>query len=105
MTYTLSPIKIVEATSATPYIQIQDNASSNIIHSISKSNIQNVSFTYSANPGSAYGYPTMTILSIDMVGSDNDFKVELQNVTNKATWNTGTQAAAQQAVNDILTSL
>lgn len=103
MAYVLSPIQIIPGAAAVPYIDIKD-AAGNHLDGLIKTNIQHVNYTFTANPGSVYGYPTMTRLTITMIHG-GEFEVELQNVTNQATWNTGTESAANTAVTDILASL
>lgn len=48
----------------------------------------------------SYPYSTMTIVNVTMA-DQSIYQVELQDVTNQATWNLGTLAALQQAVADI----
>jgi hypothetical protein len=48
----------------------------------------------------AYPFPTMTILVIKMKDG-RDFSVELQDVTNQATWSTGLKSGLNQAIADI----
>ena len=55
---------------------------------------------YSTDNEWQYPYKTMTVLVVKMTNGDK-FDVELQNVTNQATWNLGTLAALNQAVADI----
>jgi len=43
-----------------------------------------------------YPYPRKTVLVINLVDGSN-LKLELQSITNQATWNLGTQAALQTA--------
>lgn len=47
-----------------------------------------------------YRFPSITLLNIDMADGSN-FVVELQEVTNQPTWNGGTLADQQQAIDDI----
>lgn len=47
-----------------------------------------------------YPHPTMTIITLELE-NEKKFDIELQDVTNQATWNLGTLAALQQAVADI----
>ena len=47
-----------------------------------------------------YDKPVMTIICV-ILQNDIKFDIELQDVTNQATWNTGTLAAQQQAIADI----
>jgi hypothetical protein len=47
-----------------------------------------------------YRYDTMTVLQINLADGSR-FNIELQEVSNQATWNLGTQAALQTAMADI----
>jgi hypothetical protein len=47
-----------------------------------------------------YPYPTITIIEILATG-DRKFNIELQDVSNKPTWNQGTLASLNQAIADI----
>lgn len=69
-------------------------------------NIIDVSGVYNTKPATAtqeewaYPYASMTILSVNLK-SGHHFKIELQDVSNQATWSTGTQAGLNQAIADI----
>lgn len=47
-----------------------------------------------------YRFPTMTMISINMSNGDT-IDLELQEITNQATWNLGTQAAQTNAITAI----
>lgn len=47
-----------------------------------------------------YPFPTMTIIEV-LMHDGRRFNIELQEITNQATWNLGTLAAQQAAINDI----
>lgn len=49
-----------------------------------------------------YEYPTLTKLRLTMVDGTT-INIELQKVTNQATWNTGTEAGLNAAISDIQT--
>ncbi len=74
------------------------------------SNIVNVGGVFSQKPVTAqegewaYKYDTITSLQIDLSDGRSE-RIELQDVSNQATWNLGTQAALNQAVADINAAL
>jgi hypothetical protein len=47
-----------------------------------------------------YRFPVMTIICLELVDGSRQ-ELELQEVENQATWNLGTLAAQQQAIDDI----
>jgi hypothetical protein len=103
--YQIQPIYIDPGTSSDIVIKIARDAAFTVdVQSIRKDAIIGVSRFFLANPGSAYPWPTWTELNIEL-HDGHQFKVELQNVVNQAGWNTGTAAAADQAVIDINASL
>ena len=63
------------------------------------SSIQNVGGTYIPNAAS-YKYPTVTKLRLGMMDG-TAIDIELQDVLNQATWNTGTNGALDTAIADI----
>lgn len=84
---------------------VHDPASNNLVDSYPYSMIDNVHGIYNAKPLSAlqsewaYPFPAMTILYIKFRGSDKTpYQVELQRVSNQATWSTGTQVGLQTAI-------
>jgi hypothetical protein len=104
----VSPIYINPQTTADVAILVaMDSGFTNVLQAILKKTIASVHPVFNATPGDAYPYRTLTQLVIETnspVGHST-FTVELQNVQNQATWNLGTLAAANPAVNDILASI
>lgn len=47
-----------------------------------------------------YPYASMTVIEV-VLDDGRRFNIELQDITNQATWNLGTLAAQQAAINDI----
>lgn len=84
----------------------RDPIVNNIPEYIAGIDIRHVSGTFNQKPLTAtegewpYRYDTMTVLQIELT-SGRYFTIELQEVSNQATWNLGTMAALQQAINDI----
>jgi hypothetical protein len=84
----------------------RDPVASNIKDSIAKLKITHVGGVYNAKPASAtqeewaYPYAVMTILHVERQGGE-PLKIELQDVSNQATWSTGQQTGLQQAITDI----
>ena len=66
---------------------------------IAKSQIVKFTGVFSAVPGQ-YPFPTKTIVRITFADG-SAFDIELQNVANQVTWNTGTQAGLNQALLDL----
>lgn len=85
----------------------RDPIVNNIPEIISNRDIAHVSGVFNQKPITAqegewaYPYDTMTMLQIQFRDLPRYFSIELQNVSNKPTWNLGTQAALKQAILDI----
>lgn len=103
----MAATKTSSVTLSTNRIEIvRDAAANNIAEIIPLSAIVDVSGVFNAKPVSAtpeewaYPYTNMTQLCIHL--KDHRYVyLELQEVSNKATWNLGTKAALQQAITDI----
>lgn len=84
----------------------RDPVASNVVNSLNRLKITNVSGIYNAKPASAtqeewaYPYSQMTILQVERQGGET-LKIELQDISNQATWSTGLQSGLQQAISDI----
>lgn len=84
----------------------RDPVGVNTTESIPKQAIMNVSYVFNAKPITAtpgewgYRYPTMTVLQI-MLWDNVELRMELQEVSNQPTWNTGLLTGAQAAAADI----
>lgn len=88
----------------------RDPIASNVKNSISRTKITEVTGIFNAKPAGAtqeewaYPYSQMTILHVERQGGET-FKIELQDISNQATWSTGQQTGLQQAITDINTWL
>ncbi len=90
------------------YIKVSKNGTDNI-ETLIKKNIVNITPNFAVVPlehplQQVYPYPTITKITIEFTDGVK-FDMELQDVTNHATWSTGTQAGVNQAVTDIQASL
>lgn len=101
----------------TTNISIERNpVGSNVPEVIALSQIVGVTGIYNAKPGAPapgavdertwwnYRFNTMTVLQLDLADGRRT-SIELQEVSNKPTWNLGTQAALQTAITDIQAAL
>lgn len=95
---------------ATTLQVVRDPAATNVMEVYSKTNIVAVVPVFNQRPMSPpvsdqewdYPYPTMTIINIYVLGMQHaPIRLELQDVSNQATWNTGLLTGIQQALTDI----
>jgi len=91
---------------ATCFEMTPDPVANNVANLIPKTHITNVTGVFAQKPVTAtpneWIYPHNTITSIQLEKSDGSKEsIELQDVSNQATWSTGTLNGLNQAIADI----
>lgn len=86
----------------------RDPIFNNVTESHARTNIVSVVPVFNQRPTGVedqewdYPYNTMTIINITMIGRNQPvLRLELQDISNQATWSTGLLTGIQQAVADI----